>query len=596
MVFRLPAIFLGIALLVAGEVRLQAQSPLDAISNDAAIVLRLKNPKGSIDKVAGLVDAVKPGMGEQVRGQAGAIGLLISNPTLAGVNMEQDWYAAVYVPEGANKPSAGGSGQPEVVFVVPATDLAAMKGAMDTDIKFLEHGKFGVYTGDDLAGEKTEKRLKGEGASIAGLIDKDSTVVFDQGEVAVFINVKHLLQVYADEIEQGLQEIRAQLANVPAEAPPGSPGINPKQILEIAGKFLSSAESGMKDALSCTISANVTNDGVAFEDVLRFTADSPSTRFIARHKPSAMSILSKLPAGAAGYFGVSVNMPELMNLSMEFTRAALGEKGQEFATGLKELNGLAYGATASSFALGSMTEGIFRTISVAEVSDPQKLRDVSRKMMKSVGTIDAGNGLKQKFELSPDAETVAGNKLDLMKIEFDFDANDPMAAMIAQYMQVFYGPEGMATRSVFLKDRMVQTAGGGTEAMEQALASLNGNGAPSDAPSTATRARLSNAANLLLLMDLPGTVGKALQLVGESDVGRMFLPLDEDTLKALELPSSYTGLSLVGEPQGVRVKTQVPVEQIRGVMTLVEIFQKLNPGLGAVGAAGSQVAELGEDD
>ncbi|RPI90705.1 MAG: hypothetical protein EHM42_00955 [Planctomycetaceae bacterium] len=216
-------------------------------------------------------------------------------------------------------------------------------------------------------------------------------------------------------------------------------------------------------------------------------------------------------------------------------------------------------------------------------------------MMKSVGTIEAGNGLKQKFELTPEAETIGQNKADLMKIEFDFDPNDPMAAMIAQYMGMFYGPEGMTTRSVFLKDKTVQTAGGGQEAMEQALASLNGGGPATDAPSATTRGRLSQEANLLMLLDLPGTVGKALQLVGESDVGRMFLPLDEDTLKSLELPESYTGMSLVGESQGLRVKTLIPIEQIRGVLTLVEVFQKLNPGLGALPGNAPQIADAVEE-
>ncbi|RPI78900.1 MAG: hypothetical protein EHM42_13100, partial [Planctomycetaceae bacterium] len=372
MLRRLLAASVAVALLVACQVSAEAQSAvnpqsaLNAISSDAAIVLRLKNPKAATEKVAGLVDAAKSGMGEQVRGQGSAIGLLISNPTLAGVDMEQDWYAAVYVPEGANKPSAGGTGEPEVVFIIPSTDLAAMKGAMDSDVTFVEHGKYGVYTGEDLAGDKTAARLKGEGASIAGLIDKDSTALFDGGDISIFINVKHLAQVYADEIEQGLQQARAQLANMPGEAPAGSPGINPKQIAEIGGQLLNSLESGLKDALSCTIAASISNEGVAFDDVVHFSPDSPATRFIARHMPSSMATLARLPSGAAGYFGVSVNMPELMNMSLEFTKAALGDGGKEFAAGLKELNGLKYGSTVTSFALGNMTEGVFRTVSVAE--------------------------------------------------------------------------------------------------------------------------------------------------------------------------------------------------------------------------------------
>jgi hypothetical protein len=147
-------------------------------------------------------------------------------------------------------------------------------------------------------------------------------------------------------------------------------------------------------------------------------------------------------------------------------------------------------------------------------------------------------------------------------------------------MGIMYGPEGLVTRSVFQKDRILSTTGGGTEAMEALLTSLKGT-ARTDSPAGKTRAYLAPQANLLGLMDLPGTVAKVLRIVGESDIGKMFLPLDEDTLESLVLPASYSGLSLVAEPAGLRTRTAMPVEQIRGILTLVEVFQKLQGGIGA---------------
>jgi hypothetical protein len=84
-------------------------------------------------------------------------------------------------------------------------------------------------------------------------------------------------------------------------------------------------------------------------------------------------------------------------------------------------------------------------------------------------------------------------------------------------------------------------------------------------------------------------VAKALRIVGESDIGKMFLPLDEDTLESLVLPSSYSGLSLVAEPAGLRTRTVMPVEQIRGILTLVEVFTKLQAGMGAGGGVNIQL-------
>jgi hypothetical protein len=55
------------------------------------------------------------------------------------------------------------------------------------------------------------------------------------------------------------------------------------------------------------------------------------------------------------------------------------------------------------------------------------------------------------------------------------------------------------------------------------------------------------------------------------------------------LPSSFSGLSLVAEPAGVRTRTVMPVEQIRGILTLVEVFTKLQAGMGAGGGVNIQL-------
>ena len=101
----------GLVLLV-GQWAAAAESALDAISSDAAVVIRIRSPKATIDKVATLVDLVQPPFGQQVRGQAQAIGIAISNPTLAGGDMSGDWYIAVYSPEEEGA-------QPGIAYVIP---------------------------------------------------------------------------------------------------------------------------------------------------------------------------------------------------------------------------------------------------------------------------------------------------------------------------------------------------------------------------------------------------------------------------------------------------------------------------------------------
>src|SRR6266849_886330 len=74
-----------------------------------------------------VAQAAQPGVGEALKGNLPALGLLISNPALTGVDVEKDWWAIVF---------AESRQKPEVVFVVPTTDAAAMKNVLPPGFQF----------------------------------------------------------------------------------------------------------------------------------------------------------------------------------------------------------------------------------------------------------------------------------------------------------------------------------------------------------------------------------------------------------------------------------------------------------------------------
>src|SRR5262249_500373 len=151
-----------------------------------------------------------------------------------------------------------------VVFVIPATDMAAMKEALGESVKFMEQGKLAVYTTDADAAAKTAARLKGEGKSIATLIDKDSNAVFESGDLSVFLNVAQLAVAYKSEIDDAKQKLTEQLENAPIP-PGGGAGFDPKQLSDTIGKFFGMLVQGLNDTQSCTIAATISKEGLAFE-------------------------------------------------------------------------------------------------------------------------------------------------------------------------------------------------------------------------------------------------------------------------------------------------------------------------------------------
>jgi len=542
-----------------------AESALDAVSTDASAVIRLKNPKASIARLADLFDAVKKGFGDVVR--KAEIGKLISNPDLTGVDMESDWWVAIY--------AAGGNKEPDVVYLIPAKDIKAMKAALGNDVRFEEHGKIGVYTTDADA----VTRLKSGEKSISTLIDKDSNAVFEGGDLSVFINVPQLAAAYKSEIAGWKEKFQENLENAG-----GMPGMNTRQIAEVAAPILEFLVQGVDDTQSCTVAGMVSKEGISFEDLVKFKAGTATEKLLAKSPPGALATLSSLPAGYLAYWGLTWNMSDFAKLNewlMGFAGNAIGpEKSKELTSLLGEIAKLKIGSMTGTYGLGDPDEGAVRSITVTEVDDPQKMRDLSRKVVKSMGTAEA-QGLKQTFDLKPDAEKYGKNSADLvtMKTAMEDDGSNPLAAMQQRMTSVLFGPEGMETRTVYLKDRFVQTVGGGKKQMTEALASLEKppEGSKSPPPQQA-RARLGAKANLVILLDLPNLIAKAASIMVES--GQLPLPIDPDDVKALQGKPSFLGLGAATEPQGLRVKTQVPLEQMQGVAKIVDYMQRLFQGAG----------------
>jgi hypothetical protein len=554
-----------------------AETALDAVSIDASLVVRLKNPKTTIGKFADLADLVVKKSGDKIRENSADLGQMISNPTLAGVDMESDWWLAVY--------ASGGEEKADVVFIVPASDMKAMKEALGESVKFMESGKFGVYTTDDDAATKTAARLKGEGKSISTLIDKPSSTLFEGGDVSVFINVTQLAAAYKSQIDEAKDKFTETLENAPNNVPGSAPGLDPKQITEIAGQVMDVLRQGLNDTLSCTIAATVSKEGVSFEDLVRVKSGTPTDKLLAKSAPGPLGALSLLPGGSLLYFGLDWDMSDFTKISRWLVGAGAikPEAAQDFESTLKEVEKLKLESVVSSFGLGDVEGGAVRSVTVTEVDNPTKMRELSQKLMKAMGTVE-NQGIKQTFTVKPDAEKYGKNSADLVTVKTEFEeAQDPITGMMQRMQSGMFGPDGMVSRVVYLKDRVVQTIGGGKQSMTDVLAALDKKSTESSkSPVQQTRGKLGQKSNLVILLDLSNTIAKIFSIVVESQVLPPVFPIDPDAVKDLQSKASYLGVSASTEAQAVRVKTHVPVEQMQGIAKIVQFVQQaMGGGAGA---------------
>jgi len=563
------------ALLLIPSALPAADVPVDAFPDSTSLVIRLKNPQATTGKLVELADAIQPGFGQQVQFAAQGLGTLISNPTAEGVDKTADWWVAVFVRKEKD---------PAIVFAIPASDADAMKKAVGEAMTFIKHEKWGIYSEDADAIEQVKSRIGGEGKSIKTRVDEQSLKVLDKGDLSVFINISQLTETYSEQIQQMREQVAEALTELPQQQQ-AVPGIDLEQTLKTYRQIIEGLLQALDDAENCALALSVDKQGIVLDDLVTFTADTPTTKFFQKNPPSKLELLSSLPADQLAYFGLEINFKGLAAWSMGLARSMITgeEAGKKFDEATKALEQLDYGSYVGSFALGNLEEGLIRGVAITEVSDPKKVRDVTRKMIEAFSGVEVA-GLKQEYDLKIDAEKYNSHSADVLTVTYEVDTEkNPLGGLQQQMMAALYGPDGLVTRTVYLKDRLVQTSGGGKEAMTQALKSLespasrtNGN----RATFTGMLEKLGEQHNFVLLLDLSRLVNQGLQLFAQSQAGAQ-LPIDTERLKDLETKPSFLGVSIKMEKTVLRSKLILPTEQLQGLTRLgLTLFSAQQRGQG----------------
>ncbi|MBX3441465.1 MAG: hypothetical protein KF774_03600 [Planctomyces sp.] len=558
---RCAAAFL--ALVAVGASALAADGPLNQFASDTDVVVRFKTPKATIEKVARMVDKIQPGFGAMVRQNSPAIGMLISNPALTGVDQTKDWYIAIHT---------NGPDQPSVVFAIPTTNAKAADAALGE--QFSSHAAGGwLYYSED------EDALPGDSApvqALAGVMRGEPTTLFERGDISIFVNIANLTTKYADELEQAQEQAAMAIQQIGEQAPP-TPGMDIGALLNAYSEIFNHLIRGAQDTQQLTIAATIADDGILFEDYLSFTSGSSTANALRNHPRNAMAGLTKLPADATVLFGASADMQQLTAWGMSFSSSMLGDnqdlKAQldTFNTGIKSIT---FGPMIGSFSLGNPADGMFRTVSVMEVSPVEKYRDMMRSLSESMGRVEM-NGITQETTVQRDAESVGSDKVDIVTVVQDFDENLDPTGMQKQMQGVMFGPEGLATRMLYQKGRVVSSLGGGKAALEAAVRNLDGT---ASGQIEAGRKGMIDDPNLLVLIDLPGLAMQGIKAA--SEIPGLPLPIDGQAVDNLKLPQSYIGFSAAVEPDAVRIKTRIPVEQAQSLIAIGFFFQQMQGGGG----------------
>lgn len=556
--------FCTIAILTSTFTAQAAEVPVEAFPAESAVVIRVADVDKGVTKIKELVSSIDPAQAEMASATLqGFSGVLIDNPARLGVQEGTDWWFAAIAEKGAAKPA--------LVIAVQPADVASVKDAVGEDYTYVEYENWLLYSKDAEAMKKVEQCVSGSAANVSKAADMKSQMMIMKADLGVFINIKQLVTDYKAEIEAAEANLDIILDAAAAEAQGAAvPGVDIEQMMDVYGNIARFVLNSLGDLDGCLLAMSVSEEGLQFSDYLAVTPGSKTASYLANSNPATMEAFAQLPTNELMYAGIQMDMSAMVKWSAEFMSSVLGgeefdkEKIENLAQQMKsqEMNGY-----VSSFTLGDLTNGLFKVSAIYNVKDGSTAKEIYQGMFDALANIDSPF-IKQTMSYEENAETVDGKSVDKMTLTQEFispeagdgDLNPQQAeakAMQEMAMQMMYGPEGAVSRIVYLKDQVLATTGGGSEALSVLMKSVS---TPETSTAfNATRSKLDEKANVIILFDLPTLIAKGVEVASATGL------LPPGALAIDGIQPSYLGYSLSVSEAGFDAKAHIPAQQLRGI-------------------------------
>ena len=541
----------------------RAVDALDVIPVDASLVVRLQAPNGTIADLAAFVNGVQPGFGVIIQSQGSAIGIGIGNPTLAGVDMDKDWYLALFANSGR---------EPDVVLVIPTTDAKALQDGVGTGFSFANSDGYVAYSRSKAAINSIESCVTGKSAAISSIIDKQNLDLLNAGHLTTFVNGQSLKTVYANELANAGDQLEDFIDAIASQVPAANSQSDLAYVWDMYREMGHASLQAVQDSKCLTVSVKFTQETMQIDELLTLVADSATDRFIGRQPLSDMALMKSVPEDQMVYWGFRGDVDSLIDYAEKIMSSVPVDESYmaHYRKSFEIMRDAKFGSIVGGGDLKSGDGGAMKYFGINEVSPASKIREAFSFMRNEV-EIEIG-GMKQRQSYKPDAEKIEGLSVDLFTMQQEMPPElDPLGVQKVMNEKM-YGPDGMVQRLVTKGDVLYQTMGDGNEAMRKLLTAPKW----SDDRLLMARSRLPEKANLLTLIDLPSMVHRFAQVI--ISTGTLPVPIKAEMLDDLQLDRSYAGFSVLAEPQRISIRSTIPVETFKGFMKIGQFVQQLQAG------------------
>lgn len=547
-----------------------------AISSNAGIVIRLKQPGETQQKLTSIMNQVDESLSTILGANLRTfLGRSISNPTLAGVDNTRDMCVGVFLSQ---------TKRPGLLYVIPVSDAAAFKAGLGENYKSVVQEKWIIYSEDQMLIDQALEVIKDSNQNFQALMSAEAKEMFATGDFSVYVNSEKLVTIYQPQLKLAGQQFQQALTQL-SESVKTSPGVNTAPILSMYSALGKGALQAVQDSHSYTTALTVEQGGLRLDSLFEVKPDSQTDLLFQKNPPKQFDLLGKFPADQLAYFAGAGNTDALITWGMNFTAQMFDdtkendEARQKFESIVKEIRSLKFGSYYFSFELGKLSEGVLNAYTVSEVSPSGEMRKYTRQMMAMLKNMSFP-GVKQEIKYTPDAETIGDETVDLTVIKQEVDLGSDPLQVQKRMLEILYGPEGITNRMAYPEGKVLQ-AMGGTASMKKFLDALNAADNSREiaqnqpAFQTARKQGLQQA-NILALVDVPGTIGRIHDVLSESR--RQEGVFSKELMKKQGIPDSYITFTLGMSRQAMVTKTYLPVQTLQGGFKVFSIIssQKLS--------------------
>lgn len=531
-------------------------APADAVPSTACVVMRLKAPNATLDKLADFVDDVQTGVGAVVRGAKDQLGQGFGNPGLKGVDPTQDIFVIVFA-----EPQV----PPTVVFVMTAKDVDDVKDALQSQFEIHSSGKVIAYSTDEDALEQVRKRMEGEGKPLWSKVDQASKKLFDSADVAVLVNIKQLAEDFSDELEQAEPQLNAFIDRI-QQIIPEEQKAQMTAAFDMYRVLGAALIAGVRDSNSLVMGLSVSGTDIRYDDRLQVNEGTATAKALASHPAGELNLFDRLPGGKGIYAGMKLDLSGMIEWSMNMTRQMMSkeltpEQAKRMETAIKKLTAEKLDEMSLYMDIVGDTQ-VLRAGGVTAVRSPETMREVSRELMTAISDTKIQTPqFTQTSKLEMNAEKIGTANVDVITTSYEFnDAADP-TGLQRKIMKVILGEAGMQQRILYQSNRVVQSSGGGKAELEEMVKALDT--VPSkSSPIAVARRQFDEKTNVLALVDISRLTTGVLNAIAANNKDA---PINIQAISGLKLEPSYLGYSLTLEPNGAKSRLIVPVKLIRNI-------------------------------